>query len=286
MELGQQAAFVGAMSAVEMLSMFFINDTSTASQQWRIKGHAEQSFWDWMSSWACMAETPADFGHDASEYRLPALNTIRHAIDGDFLTPKDGLFAEMASATNIHDMKRATLSARADKVADMALAEPAEPWVIWVDTNYEADALTARLPDAVEVRGSMSIDEKEEKLEAFASGQVKKIVSKPSICGYGVNWQHAARMAFVGRTFSYETWYQAVRRCWRFGQTRAVDVHIAVAEGEDQIGRVIERKSADHIKMKRMMAAAMKRALGREAKVKTGYEPKHFEELPRWLMAS
>lgn len=284
MELGQHSEFLGVMSAVEMLSMFFINDTSTASQQWRLKGHAERSFWDWMASWSCMAESPADFGHDATEYVLPELKITRHKAEGDFIIPKDGLFAEMASATNVHEVKRATLSARADKIAELAATDK-EPWVIWCDTNYEADALAARFSDAVEVRGSMSIEEKEKYLEAFALGQSRVMISKPSICGFGVNWQHAARMAFVGRSFSYETWYQAVRRCWRFGQKRQVHVHLAVAEGEEQIGRVIERKSADHAKMKRMMAEAMRRALGRQAKVKTGYEPKHYEELPQWLMA-
>jgi hypothetical protein len=286
MELGQHAEFLGSMSAVEMLSMFFINDTSTASQQWRLKGHAERSFWDWMASWACMAESPADLGHDASEYRLPPLEIIRHQAGTTNSLIKDGLFAAEASATNLHEVKRATLNARAELLCEQVAEEPKEPWVIWCDTDYEADALLARLPDAVDVRGSMPIERKEENIEAFSTGQALKIVTKPAMCGHGLNWQHAARMAFVGRSFSYETWYQAVRRCWRFGQKRAVHVHLAVAEAEEQIGRVIERKSADHVKMKRMMAEAMRRALGREALVKTGYNPKHFEELPPWLMAS
>jgi superfamily II DNA or RNA helicase len=286
MELGQHAEFLGAMNSVEMLSKFFINDTSTASQQWRLKGHAEESFWNWMASWAVMAESPADLGHDAREYRLPALEIIRHAVDARVDMPMDGLFAAEVSATNIFDMKRRTQASRADALAAQIAAEPNEAWVIWCDTNTEADELKARIPDTVEVRGSMSIEEKEEKLEAFASGQARRIITKPSIAGFGCNWQHAARMAFIGRSFSYETWYQAVRRCWRFGQTRSVHVHIAVDEGEDQIGRVIDRKSADHIRMKRMMGAAMRRALGREQLTKVGYEPKHYAELPPWLMVS
>lgn len=286
MELGQHAEFLGVMNSVEMLSKFFINDTSTASQQWRLKGHAEQPFWDWMASWACMAESPADFGHDASEYFLPPLEIIKHQAKGERPDlPKDGLFAMDASATNIHEIKRATSNARADEIAALASAEK-EPWVIWCDTNYEADALAARLPSFVEVRGSMSIEQKEEHLEAFAAGQARGIITKPAIAGFGCNWQHAARMAFIGRSFSYETWYQAVRRCWRFGQKRPVHVHLAVAEGEDQISRVIDRKSADHVRMKRMMGAAMRRALGREQATKIGYDPKHYAEIPEWLMAS
>ena len=133
------------------------------------------------------------------------------------------------------------------------------------------------------MRGSMSIEQKEESLEAFALGQARSIITKPSIGGWGSNWQHSARMAFIGRSFSYETWYQAVRRCWRFGQKRPVHVHLAVAEGEDQIGRVIERKSADHIRMKRMMSAAMKRALGRDAARNVAYIPTQTAEIPAWL---
>ncbi len=285
MELGQHAEFLGVMNSVEMLSKFFINDTSTASQQWRLKGHAEQAFWDWMASWAIMAESPSDLGHDASDYYLPALEVIRHHTEGAVNLPTDGLFGAMASATNVHEIKRATLDKRADEIAAIVAAEN-EPWVIWCETNYEADALSVRIKDAIEVRGSMSIEAKEDALEAFASGQARRIITKPSIAGFGCNWQHCARMAFVGRSFSYETWYQAVRRCWRFGQTRAVHVHIAVAEGEDQIGSVIDRKSADHVRMKRMMSAAMRRALGREQQTKIGYDPKHYAELPKWLMAS
>lgn len=285
MELGQHAEFLSVMNSVEMLSRFFINDTSTASQQWRLKGHAEQAFWDWMTSWACMAETPADFGHDASEYFLPPLEIIKHQTGARTDLPKEGLFAADVSATNVHDIKRATGDARADLIAQL-VSDENEPWVVWCDTNYESEALAKRIPDAVEVRGSMSIEEKEDKIEAFSAGDARIIITKPSIAGHGLNWQHAARMAFIGRTFSYETWYQAVRRCWRFGQNRPVHVHLAIAEGEDQIGRVIDRKSADHVRMKRMMSAAMRRALGREEHRLVGYNPQHYAELPKWLMAS
>lgn len=285
MELGQQSEFLGIMNSVEMLSKFFINDTSTASQQWRLKCHAEETFWNWMASWSCMAETPADFGYDASEYILPELKVIRHSANAIADLPKDGLFAQDASATNIFAMKKITSGARADEIAQAVNAEH-EPWIVWCNTNTEADDLMARIPDAIEVRGSMSIDQKEDNLEAFATGQARILITKPEIAGYGMNFQHCARMAFIGRSFSFETWFQAVRRCWRFGQTRDVHVHLAIAEGEDQIGRVIDRKSADHAKMMRMMGKAMRRSLGREEMTKVGYEPKHYEELPEWLMAS
>lgn len=281
MELGNHSDFLGIMPQAEMLARWFVNDTQEASQQWRLKGHATEPFWDWMASWSRMAATPADLGHDDSEYVLPALNILRHKVAGDVPIAKDGLFATDVSATGMFDLKRQTTAARADCIADKI--DSKSHWVIWCDTDHEADALNARIKDAIEVRGSMKIEAKEDALNAFASGQARVIITKPSIAGYGVNWQHCHNMAFVGRTFSYEAWYQAVRRCWRFGQKSAVNVHLAVAEGEDQIGRVIDRKSADHTMMKRAMAEAMRRACDRARKTKLTYEPNHKGRLPSWL---
>lgn len=283
MELGQQAAFLGIMPAFEMLMRWFINDTSTASQQWRLKGHAEEDFWDWLASWARMAQSPADLGFDDAGYILPALEIIRHRTVGD-VKPQDGaLFAADVSATTMHDMKRQTIAARADAAAAIVAAEPDEAWLIWTDTDYEADAVRAAISGTVEVRGSHSIDAKEERIGAFLNGEEKRLLSKPSICGYGLNAQHCARQIFVGRTFSYELWYQAVRRSWRFGQARPVHVHLIVAEGEDQIGRVIDRKADDHAKMKAAMAQAMRRAMHRSALTRAPYNPMHEGRLPAWL---
>lgn len=284
MELGTHAEFLGVMRSQEMLSRWFINDTATASQQWRLKGHAVDAFWDWVASWARCAETPADLGYDASRFVLPPLNVVKHRAIGE-AKPIDGaLFVAELSATNIHDVKRQTAEARADAVAAMVHNQPGEPWVVWCDTDYEADALVKRIPEAIEVRGSHTPDRKEAALAEFAEGARRVLISKPSVCGMGMNWQHAARVAFVGRSFSYEAWYQAVRRCWRFGQTRPVDVHLIVAEGEDQIGRVIDRKAAGHDTMRRAMAAAMLRARETRAETKVPYIPTHDARLPEWLL--
>lgn len=285
MEIGQHAEFLGVMSGIEMLSRFFINDTSTASQKWRIKGHGQRAFWDWMASWSRMAQTPADMGFDGARYVLPEMHVTRHQTHGDVRPAAGLLFAGEISATTMHDVKRQTSAARADAVAALVAAEPKEPWVLWCDTNDEADALCARILGSVEVRGNMTTDKKEEILAAFADGGVRILVSKPSICGFGLNWQHCARMAFIGRTFSYEAYYQAVRRCWRFGQKRPVHVHLIVAEGEDQIGRVIDRKAADHVTMNAAMAEAMQRAMGAASAIKVRYEPTHEGRLPTWLGA-
>ena len=285
MELGNQAAFLGIMPANEMLMRWFINDTKEASQQWRLKGHAADDFWDWMASWSRMAQNPEDLGFDGSRYVLPPLNVIRHKAAGSNVKPMEGtLFVADLSATNMHDVKRQTAAARAELIA--GLADTQEPFIIWTDTDYEADAVKSCIPEAVEVRGSMRIEQKEDNLEAFALGQARVIITKPSVAGYGLNWQHAPNMGFVGRSFSYEAWYQAVRRSWRFGQTKPVNVHIAVAEGEDQIGRVIDRKASDHASMRSAMAGAMQRAVHRAAALKVTYNPQHIGRWPSWLMSS
>lgn len=291
MELGNYAEFLEIMAANEMLSRFFINDTSTASQEWRLKGHAVTAFWDWMSSWARMAEKPSDLTgnlDDDAAFVLPNLNTIKHhakdtKLDQDFV---DLFGIPNMSATSLHDVKRQTSEARAEMVAALVSAEKKLPWIIWVDTDYEADAVQRVLPDAMEIRGSQSIDEKEDRLAAFEKGHAKHLIAKPSMCGFGLDWSHCARMAFVGRSYSYETWYQAVRRCWRFGQKQDVFVHLVVAEGEAQIGRVIDRKASDHVTMKKAMTAAMRRATGQATITKVPYQPKHKARLEPWISAA
>ena len=282
MELGQQSDFLGVMSGNEMLMRWFINDTAEASQKWRLKKHAEQDFWDWMASWARMAQGPEDLGFDGSKYKLPMLDIIRHKTIGSNIKPEDGsLFMGDVSATNMHNIKRQTSDARADVIAEAA--DNGEPFIAWCDTDYEAASLKARMPYAVEVSGSMTIEKKEENLEAFSLGQARAIITKPSVAGFGLNWQHCSNMGFAGRTFSYEAWYQAVRRSWRFGQKKTVRVHLVVAEGEDQIGRIIDRKSDDHLRMKRAMAIAMQRNVGRAQAKTIKYNPTHSGDLPSWL---
>lgn len=284
MELGQQSDFLGIMPSSEMLMRWFINDTSQASQQWRLKRHAVNDFWDWCASWARMAEMPSDLGDDDTGFVLPELKVIRHNAEASPIKGSDLFGMVDMSATTMHDVKRKTASARAKEIAEL-VSGSSEPWVIWSDTDYEADAVRALLPDIAEVRGSHSAEQKETTLRAFADGSVCHLLTKPSICGFGLNWQHCARTAFVGRSFSYETWYQAVRRFWRFGQKRTVEAHLIVAEGEDAIARVIDRKADDHAIMKASMRAAMLRASEKSVARKTSYDPKHKAPVPAWLNA-
>ena len=287
MELGQYSDFLGVMAANEMLSRFFLNDTSKASQEWRLKGHAVEPFWDWMSSWSRMAEKPSDLGDSDEGFILPPVVVQSHrSREHGAVKGGEGLFATVAmSATSMFDVKRQTSASRAEAAGALVAAEPQEAWILWCDTNDEADALKAAIPLAIEIRGSQSADKKEEQIEAFATGQAKHLIGKPGMIGFGLDWSHCARMAFVGRTYSYETYYQAVRRCWRFGQKRRVHAHLIVAEGEAEIGRVIDRKANGHAEMKQAMRAAMKRNMGTKTTVKAAYNPTHKGRAPSWLSA-
>lgn len=286
MEIGPYAEFCEVMNSNEMLSRFFINDTANASQQWRLKRHGVESFWDWMASWCRLAQMPSDLGGDDTGFVLPPLNVVRHRAAEAAPIMSGGLFGdEQVSATNLHKIKRATIANRASIAGELAMADR-EPWVLWVDTDYEADAVLSTLDGAagvVEVRGSMSADAKESALEAFVLGNARIMVTKPSVAGRGLNWQHCCNTAYVGRSFSYEAWYQSVRRFWRFGQTRTVNVHLIVAEGEDSIARVIDRKAADHDSMKIAMRSAMQRNRALSAGRNVAYNPTHKGALPAWI---
>lgn len=289
MELGQQSAFLGVMAANEMLSRWFISDQAQMGR-YRLKRAAAKSFWEWMASWSRCIGMPSDVGFPDDGYMLPELVQHRHLIradvSGDAGEERDGQarmfrLPEM-SATSIHREKRMTVRARAEKVAEIVAADAAEPWIIWCDTDYEADALREAMPGAIEVRGSQIAEIKEKRLDAFSRGEIRHLISKPSVAGYGLNWQHCARMAFVGLSFSYESYYQAVRRCWRFGQTRPVHVHVVCADTEAAIGQAIARKAGDHEMMKREMTAAMRRAVLSSA-VLNDYAPSHASPLPKFM---
>lgn len=290
-ELGQHSQFLGAMSQSQMLTRWFLHDSADTGT-WRMKGHAVQDFWNWVASWARCVSKPSDLGFSDDGFVLPPLNLERHKVSADRSIDtgheKDGqarLFRMPdTSATAIHGEKRKTIDARADLIAEVVAREPGEPWVIWCDTDYEADALTARIPEAVEVRGSMTPEQKEERLTAFSTGAVRIIITKPSVAGFGLNWQHCARVAFVGLSFSYESFYQAVRRCWRFGQSRPVNVHIACADTEESIWNVVSRKAGDHEGMKREMTAAMAR-VARIVPEQAPYAPTVPLKLPKWIAA-
>jgi hypothetical protein len=279
-ELGTHAEFLGIMPQSDMLLRWFINDTSDTGT-WRLKGHARKEFWDWCASWAVMASSPEDLGFDGSRFVLPPLRIVRHKVSAD-ITPTDGLFSYNVSATEIFKLKRQTAEVRAEKTAAIVAKEPNEPWLIWVDTDAEQDAVKRILPRAIDVRGSMTPETKEEGLIAFLTSG-RPLITKGRIAGSGLNFQHCARQIFVGRSYSYRDWYQMIRRSWRFGQKREVVAHLVVAEGEDQIGRVLDMKADLHSEMKAEMIAASRRKTGRIHEVKIPYNPTFEMELPNWL---
>lgn len=294
MELGQQCEFLGVMRSMEMLSRWFINDTSTASQVWRLKGHASSSFWDWVASWARCMTRPSDLGFDDAAHILPELVTETHVVAADLTVgaghdKKSGQYlmfrAPEASATSIHNEKRLTATARAELVAEIVAREPGEPWIIWSDTDYDADAVSTLIPDAVEVRGNMKPDEKEARIMSFVNGTTRILLTKPSIAGMGLNLQHCARMAFTGLSFSFESYHQAVRRCWRFGQTRPVHVHVTMADTEKAIIDAIRRKQGNFDDMNEEMRAAMMRAHNRQI-ARHPYQPRLHVQIPDFLGAA
>jgi len=283
MELGQHSQFLGVMSSSEMLARWFITDQSEMGR-YRLKKHGIKSYWSWVASWARCAGSPSDLGYSDDGFKLPPLNIHRHVVDTDMTAGADGMLFRIPdmSATSIHKEKRLTAMDRASKIAEIVNAEPSEAWMIWVETDYDADAIMSMLPGAVEVRGTMPAEVKEERLDAFTRGEIRVLVSKPSIAGFGLNWQHCARTAFVGLSFSYEMFYQAIRRFWRFGQKRAVECHIAMAETETAIWQTIQRKKEDHESMKIEMFDAMHREVIVRG-VKNAYQPTETAQLPIWF---
>lgn len=283
MELGQHAQFLEVMRSSEMLARWFITDQSEMGR-YRLKRHGIKDYWSWVASWARCIGKPSDMGYSDEGFNLPPLNIHRHIVETDITEHSGDMLFRIPdiSATGIHKEKRITSMARAEKIAAIVNAEPEECWMIWVETDYDADSIMSLLPEAVEVRGSMSAEVKEERLNDFSTGKIRVLVSKPSIAGFGLNWQHCARTAFVGLSFSYEMFYQAIRRFWRFGQKRAVECHIAMADTETEIWKTIQRKKSDHEKMKVEMFQAMSREVVNKT-VKNHYEGKQKAVMPRWI---
>lgn len=289
LELGNHAEFLGVMSSHQMIARWFINDTSTFGT-YRLKGHAVRSFWDWVCSWARCIGKPSDLDPSFSDdgYVLPPLNVRSHTVDVDQVTDRaEGqLFRSVEmSATSVHAEKKRTAPARAEKVFEIVSREPGEQWLIWVETDYDADAVRAALGgDVVEVRGSDSLDLKAKRLLAFADGDIAVMVTKPSIAAYGLNLQNCARTIFAGPSYSYEQFYQAVRRFWRFGQKRAVDAHVVLAATELGVWDVVQQKADAHEEMKTAMFAASRRAQSKSER-SPDYLPGVRGRVPEWLVS-
>lgn len=260
LELGNHAAFLGIMPSNEMIMRFFQNDTMEAGS-YTLKPHAADKFWEWCATWSVCLSNPADMGYDGTKYILPELINEFIEVSTEGLPPSEGeLFRVVEiNATSIHKEGRITAERRAVEVANLVNADK-EPWLVWCNTNYEADALKNLIHDAVDLRGSDSIEKKETSLDGFIDGSIRVLITKPSIAGMGLNLQHCRNMAFVGLSYSYEDYYQAIRRCWRFGQTKEVYCYVMAADSERSILKVINEKEKAHKIMKTEMVKAISRA--------------------------
>lgn len=243
MELGNHSEFLGAMTYTEMLSMFFVHDGGE-TQKWRLRKHAETDFWNFVLSWSVAIDNPKTFGYSGEGYELPEVNYIEHEIDFD----KGGvdLFGEaIVSATDLHKDLRETLELRCQKALDI-IGDSDEPFIVWGLQNAETDYLNKIIPDSVNVQGSDKPELKAKNLIGFAEGEFKNLITKTKIASFGMNYQHCHNMIFVSYDFSFESFYQAVRRCHRFGQTQQVNVHVIVPKTQANVIRIIKEKESKH----------------------------------------
>lgn len=286
MELGTQAEFLGVMTRSEMLAMYFTHDGGDTSK-WRVKGHAQAAFWEWMASWAVMIRKPSDLGYSDDGFTLPPLSMHEHVVKVQ--SPTSGfLFAlEAQTLQERQQARRESIDDRVRACADIVNASD-RPFIVWCNLNEESAQLAAAIPDAIEVTGSDSDEHKEAAIVGFLEGRHRVMVSKPKIAGLGLNLQHCADMAFVGLSDSYEQLYQSIRRCWRFGQTRPVSVHVITAETEGAVVSNIKRKEREAEETYNNMIAHMKdlnaAALhGATLRNKTNYQPSVEMVIPAWM---
>jgi hypothetical protein len=286
MELGNHAEFMGAMSRGEMLAMFFVHDGGE-TQKWRLKGHALNDYWSWVCSWAIMMRKPSDLGYDDKDFILPSLNMHEITVDVDHTKATDNLF--LMEAQTLQERQRArksSLKERCERAAEIANNSD-EPWLIWCDRNDESALLKKLINESVEVKGSDSITHKENSMLGFSDGSVKRLISKPSICGFGMNWQHCSKTIFTGLSDSYEKFYQALRRVYRFGQKKEVDCYIITSVLEGAVLANIKRKEKQAKEMADGMVKNMhvynEKNIKQTSRNQTIYQADNHLVLPRFM---
>lgn len=285
-ELGTHAEFLGICTRAEMLSEYFCHDGGE-TQTWRLKGHARHAFWKWVCSWGSMIRKPSDLGFSDDGYNLPPLDVKEHRIE--CAEPMDGFLFAMEAQTlqERRASRRASIASRVEACASMVNADASEPWVVWCELNDEGDALEDSIPGSVQVSGSDTVEDKENALAQFADGSIRVLISKPSIAGWGLNWQHCARMAFVGVNDSFESYYQAVRRCYRFGQKRSVQVHLFASDSDGAVLANLARKESIARDMAEALAAEVRMSVlesvtGQTRSTNT-YKPQNPIRIPSFL---
>ena len=259
-ELCNHADFLGVMAPQEMRSTFFIADNRGQFMKYRIKGHAEGAFYGWLASWAMACRTPSDLGFPDDGYLLPGLNIRAHYVESEYRPEGELFLARLNGITERATVRKATMAERCELAARLVDAEPDESWLVWCGLNDESATLARLVEDAVEVTGSDPAQAKADALLDFADGSIRVLVTKPAIAGMGMNFQTCARMVFVGLNDSYEQYYQAIRRCYRFGQERGVEVHIVLSDAEESIyANVLAKESVARETARGLIAAVSER---------------------------
>lgn len=280
-ELCNHAEFLDIMSGKEILALFFRQDGNT-THKWRLKGHAQRAFWMWMAEWSVAIRRPSDLGYSDAGYVLPALNMHQEAVVND---QHDGyLFAmEAKTLAERRQSRRDSLEKRVALAAELCNGN-GEQWLVWCDLNVEGDALAKAIPDAVQVKGSDIADFKEKALGDFATGALRVLVSKPSIAGFGMNFQSCHNIVFVGLSDSYEAFYQAIRRCWRFGQAHEVECYVICADSDGAVVENIRRKESQSTEMFEEVVKAMGGlSVAAAHRNEMIYNPTEPVEIPIWL---
>jgi hypothetical protein len=283
-ELGTSSEALGDLGFMDMLNRFFKKSEQTMSRReefrsglYRFRGHSEKDFWRWICSWARAVRKPSDIGFADDAYRLPDLKCVEHIIHARTANP-DFLFDMPAvGLAEQRNERRRTINERCEMAASL-IVNTGKPAVAWCHLNEEGHMLEKMIPGAVEVEGSDSDEFKEETFDAFAAGQIRVIVSKPVIAGFGLNWQHCAHQTFFP-SHSFEQWYQAIRRCWRFGQKYPVHVDVISSEGEAGVLANLNRKAHQA----EQMFAKLVELINNELRIEKTNKHINKQELPSWL---
>lgn len=252
-EIGNHAEFLGIMRQIEMAATWFVHD----EQSYRLKGHAADDFYRWLASWSMFVTFPSDLGFDDTGYILPPLDIGAVYVPTPIASAGSLFFTGLGGVQDRAAIRKGTVDLRVAKTIEMVNADD-EPWIVWCGLNAESEQAANGIRGAVEVTGSMSVEEKEANILAFTEGRARVLVSKVDICGFGMNWQHCASIAFLGLSDSYEAYYQAIRRCYRFGQTKNVRVRIVLADVEAEILQNVKSKEEEASSIGRKIVDAVR----------------------------
>lgn len=290
MELGNHSEFLNVMNLTEMLSMFFVHDGGDTSH-WRLKGHAVERFWEWVSSWSAIVKNPSDLGYDGTKHILPELKENDVIVNSDYVIDENALFDLPAETLDDRrTFQKNSLDDRINKVCEIVSKNKDDSWVIWCNYNDEADKLHKLIKNSVNVQGSDSPEQKAKNLQLFGKGEIKVLITKPKIASFGLNWQNCHNVIFASLSDSYEQYYQSVRRCYRFGQKYPVNVYRVISDGEIKILDNIKRKNDDFQYMQKKMSVYTKKYVRENLKVEfkeldKSYNPTVEVIIPNWLIS-